>query len=212
MSDAYDMIDRFLRNNLGSDDDYAEYSKALDSLCRAQPAQAGQDFTEQLREVARRAGTPTDHACDCGRKWKHTTYGWASTEPAQAGQVLTDDRLLAMWEGTDGERALRPTLGKNKILSFAHAIEQAVMAKRVPQWLPIETAPKDFVSEFDGWNGERVPNVSWAHPEYSPKGHFDWCVSEYETGHGWVNVAVKNLTHWMPLPPPPGIVGEKGGA
>ena len=40
MSDAYDMIDRFLRNNLGSDDDYAEYSKALDSLCRAQPAQA----------------------------------------------------------------------------------------------------------------------------------------------------------------------------
>ena len=28
----YDMIDRFLRNNLG-DDDYAEYSAALDSLC-----------------------------------------------------------------------------------------------------------------------------------------------------------------------------------
>ena len=27
----YDMIDRFLRNNLG-DDDYAEYSAALDSL------------------------------------------------------------------------------------------------------------------------------------------------------------------------------------
>ncbi len=29
---SYDMIDRFLRNNLG-DDDYAEYSEALDSLC-----------------------------------------------------------------------------------------------------------------------------------------------------------------------------------
>ena len=28
----YDMIDRFLRNNLG-DDDYAEYSAALNSLC-----------------------------------------------------------------------------------------------------------------------------------------------------------------------------------
>lgn len=53
-------------------------------------------------------------------------------QPAQAGQVLTDDKLLAMWEGTDGERALRPTLGKNKILSFARAIEQAVLAKRVP--------------------------------------------------------------------------------
>lgn len=33
---SYDMIDRFLRNNLG-DDDYAEYSAALDSL--VQPAQ-----------------------------------------------------------------------------------------------------------------------------------------------------------------------------
>ena len=31
----YDMIDRFLRNNLG-DDDYAEYSAALDALCTPQ--------------------------------------------------------------------------------------------------------------------------------------------------------------------------------
>lgn len=48
MSDAYDMIDRFLRNNLGSDDDYAEYSKALDSLCGAQPAQVGQGLTDDV--------------------------------------------------------------------------------------------------------------------------------------------------------------------
>jgi hypothetical protein len=34
----YDMIDRFLRNNLG-DDDYAEYSAALDSLCAPQQKQ-----------------------------------------------------------------------------------------------------------------------------------------------------------------------------
>jgi hypothetical protein len=32
---SYEMIDRFLRNNLG-DDDYAEYSAALDSLCTPQ--------------------------------------------------------------------------------------------------------------------------------------------------------------------------------
>ena len=36
---SYDMIDRFLRNNLG-DDDYAEYLDALDSLC--QPPQPPQ--------------------------------------------------------------------------------------------------------------------------------------------------------------------------
>ena len=32
---AYDMIDRFLRNNLGSDEDYAEYSQALDTVLGA---------------------------------------------------------------------------------------------------------------------------------------------------------------------------------
>lgn len=32
---AYDMIDRFLRNNLGSDEDYAEYSNALDLVLGA---------------------------------------------------------------------------------------------------------------------------------------------------------------------------------
>lgn len=37
---SYDMIDRFLRNNLG-DDDYAEYSAALDSLCAAQRTWVG---------------------------------------------------------------------------------------------------------------------------------------------------------------------------
>ena len=52
----------------------------------------------------------------------------ARAQPAQAGQVLTDDQLLAMWAGSD-ERALRPILGKNKILSFARAIEAAVRAK-----------------------------------------------------------------------------------
>lgn len=41
---AYDMLDRFLRNNLG-DDDYADYSAALDSLTAppAQPAQCVPD-------------------------------------------------------------------------------------------------------------------------------------------------------------------------
>ncbi len=73
----------------------------------------------------------------------------------------------------------------------------------LPVWRDISTAPKDFVTEFDGWDGERVTNVSWAHPEYSPKGHYDWCVSEYEANYGYFNTAVKGLTHWMPPPQPP---------
>lgn len=37
---AYDLIDRFLRNNLSSDEDYAEYSKALDLVLGASHGQA----------------------------------------------------------------------------------------------------------------------------------------------------------------------------
>ena len=67
-------------------------------------------------------------------------------------------------------------------------------------WQPIETAPKDFVTVFDGWNGDRVCDLLWTHPECSPKGHFAFCASEYTNGHGWDNVEVKGLTHWMPVP------------
>jgi hypothetical protein len=35
---SYDMIERFLRNNL-DDDDYKEYSAALDELCTPKPCQ-----------------------------------------------------------------------------------------------------------------------------------------------------------------------------
>lgn len=38
-SKAYDMIDRFLQNNLNSDEDYAEYSKSLDIIYTSPPAQ-----------------------------------------------------------------------------------------------------------------------------------------------------------------------------
>ena len=37
-SAAYDMVDRFLRNNLSSDADYAEYSAALDAIYTTPPA------------------------------------------------------------------------------------------------------------------------------------------------------------------------------
>lgn len=99
---------------------------------RAQPAQAGQDFTEQLREVAKRAGTTIEHDCYCGRKWKHTSYGWASTAPehlwAAAGQVLGDEEIDAVY--------IACRIGG--VQDFARAIEQAVMAKRVPM-TPEET-------------------------------------------------------------------------
>ena len=47
---SYDMIDRFLRNNLG-DDDYEEYLEALDSLCQP-PQRTWVGLTdEELHEI-----------------------------------------------------------------------------------------------------------------------------------------------------------------
>lgn len=45
---SYDMIDRFLRNNLG-DKDYAEYSAALDAACTPQ----SKPLTSQERDAQR---------------------------------------------------------------------------------------------------------------------------------------------------------------
>lgn len=80
---------------------------------------------------------------------------------------------------------------------------ESKLRELLPEWQPIESAPKDFCTEFDGWNGDRVPNICWAHPEYSAKGHYDWCISVYENGYGWVCERVTGLTHWMPLPKDP---------
>jgi hypothetical protein len=46
-SDAYDMIDRFLHNNLNSDADYAEYSKALDSIYTTPPQRTWVGLTDE---------------------------------------------------------------------------------------------------------------------------------------------------------------------
>jgi len=71
------------------------------------------------------------------------------------------------------------------------------------EWQPIDTAPKDFVTEFDGWNGERVVDICWTHPCNSPKGYYAFCKSVYEVGYGQYWEEVKNLTHWMEIHPPP---------
>lgn len=80
---SYDMIDHFLRNNLG-DDDYAEYSAALDSLCTAQPKQ------EQGEPVA----WNEDQAYAWGRGCYEIAQG-ATTEWKLFGQLTPKEQ--AYW-------------------------------------------------------------------------------------------------------------------
>ena len=67
---SYDMIDRFLRNNLG-DDDYAEFSAALDELCTP-PAQRKPLTDKMVVAAARMLSDRQAAACniDCGDMWK----------------------------------------------------------------------------------------------------------------------------------------------
>jgi len=48
---SYDMIDRFLRNNL-DDDNYAEYSAALDELCTPPAQRPWVGLTQQDIDIA----------------------------------------------------------------------------------------------------------------------------------------------------------------
>lgn len=60
---SYDMIDRFLRNNL-DDDDYAEYSAALDDLC-VLPAQKPEGVTGAIVNARTYADRLEQYGFEC---------------------------------------------------------------------------------------------------------------------------------------------------
>ncbi len=74
---------------------------------------------------------------------------------------------------------------------------------REPQWQPIETAPKDG-SEFLVFK----PTTGMLVVTYLDSDHPDY---DGDTPHvTWDHDSLWDPTHWMPLPPPPGI-GTEGG-
>lgn len=80
---AYDLIDRFLRNNL-YDDDYAKYSDALEAL--SQPAPSPQPAVPVV----------SDEQIDAVSldQWGRTTaHHWQRTEPSPAPSSPCDRRL-----------------------------------------------------------------------------------------------------------------------
>ena len=66
---SYDMIDRFLRNNLG-DDDYAEYSAALDALCTPQPKEPEQEPVAWMFEFPDKRLAPKFDSAPHGGNWQ----------------------------------------------------------------------------------------------------------------------------------------------
>lgn len=123
-------------------------------------------------------------------------------QPAQAVPVLTDDEIKAeirsrgqMVNGVKGDG----------FMQGARWAEQAVRAKMgVAQWLPIETAPvgKEMfvVRAFNVQVADKIYGyTSDAYGVWQPTlGRFERWPHPF------------GPTHWMPLPPPPGIVGKEG--
>jgi len=76
------------------------------------------------------------------------------------------------------------------------------MSARIPQWLPIETAPRDEAQIILA-NGSTVSVGGWVSDvdqgaEYEGQlGNAGWWAIE------WPGPDAPKPTHWMPLPPPP---------
>lgn len=72
-----------------------------------------------------------------------------------------------------------------------------IITALTPNWQPIETAPKDTVTEVLGWDGHDMLVTYWFQ---RPSGRAGWYQGEdrYETFF-W------EPTHWLPLPSPPEV-------
>lgn len=223
----------------GPDGDSSHESAAIEFWNRrAQPAQASNDGLV-WREIERGAdyikmkgwvsGLPAQPLIT-SETGKAPDQGASAitSESGKAGQVLTDDFIKAealeafdcYWDADDETLVNKYGHGVylSRFIDFARAIEQSVLAKRVPQWRDIETAPKDG-SIFLCWvTAERYGETDEGqqYTQDVSQADFGWWRSGDDAGYfdcGCGQIADRqHISHWMPLPPPPGIVGEKGGA
>lgn len=77
---------------------------------------------------------------------------------------------------------------------------QAAMRQAIPEWQPIETAPKD--ARILVWSGQELYAAHWAQNPFT--GDEAWIVAEWGDER---DQALVKPTHWMPLLAPP-IAGQ----
>lgn len=154
---------------------------------RAQPQQAS-DLVERCREILawKETGLLAGNALRSFAKAKwgddHMALSLAEadtmkealeilvSQPAQAGQVLSDDEIEALYDAVKS---------KGWSLDFARAIEQAVLSKRVPM------PPEDW-SVFNG-GAEVASGLTWAEAwDYMTPSRIE---------RGWTAVCVANKSN-----------------
>lgn len=125
-------------------------------------------------------------------------------QTAQAVPLLSEDEITAAWDGH-----VLPMFGKNGInpIVFARRIEQAMRAKLgagVLQWIAcVDAMPPKNTEVLIKFRDTPLPSTG----QYtaSPFDNDGWCYPKENDPE-----EVGPVTNWMPLPPPPGIVGKEG--
>jgi hypothetical protein len=110
MSDSYDKIDRFLRNNL-DDTDYAEYSAALEDVLAYQR-------TEQ------QAGAAMDEAVAAGDGTLHGSFDYWQAEAKRMREAINEALMLLGPEAPECSGCAYEWDHAIKVLSAALAADQ----------------------------------------------------------------------------------------
>lgn len=92
-------------------------------------------------------------------------------------------------------------------------------AEAAPQWLPIETAPRDGTKVLAYWFGNDIPFISVIRWTKGKNLVFPWRCAHTGSAIGGFGddhlpeakrTMKQGPTHWMPLPPAPGILSDGG--
>lgn len=155
--------------------------------------------------------------CEADGPWQHikeaAIVAW-NTRAALASQQAVKGEPVAIVHSADATVRLEWAS-----VEAAHNAKPgplyASTPSREPQWQPIETAPKDgkvvllgYHNSHGNWRTMRGCWLSkdyideyWEYPEGVDAGWFETPVEADEPPNCWPT----DPTHWMPLPPPPGI-------
>lgn len=181
---AYDMIDRFLRNNISSDEDYAEYSKALDLVLGASlAASAGS-------EPVTPAAPPMDGEIALIEKAVKRAGMTSLLNHGAASCVFT--------EGCDG-------VSQEHLLAYTReiALHCAVALGSPPEgmagWISVDERLPEVVPNMSGcvetiafWDDGAI-ETSWF-----------WRGGKWQHADGEMDYHRESkVAHWMPLPAPP---------
>lgn len=111
--------------------------------------------------------------------------------------LVNNETGVAFGVSQNGPEVERPKFSpwREYVAAGTHRIE-GPFPKPEQGWQPIESAPRDG-TDIDLWaNGQRVTDCHWHCGQW-----LSWHSSSVDEEPTWE--AIKNATHWMPLPAPP---------